>query len=88
MSWDRTQYFMRDDEETEVEVSFAIHSPGEPGNGWDDPGSGPEVEVTGAVAANTGHPVQLTAAEVERIEQALCEDPDLCDFLDEQPGDY
>lgn len=89
MSWDRTRYFDRDDEaETEVEVSFTIHSAGDPGNGWDDPGSGPEVEITGAKVEKTGEAVELTTAEVERIERALSEDPDLCDFMDDDPGDY
>lgn len=88
MTWEIERHVMLADGETEVLVSVTIISPGEVSNGWDDPGSGPEIEITSVRLSRTEELMELTAAELERIEEKLCADPDLCDFLDEQPGDY
>lgn len=95
MSWQRSRAFVRDDGETEIEVEYTIESTGYPGNNWDDPGEGPELHVDRAWilikqpggSYVDGDDVTLTDAERERIEEALCSDPDLIDFLDDGPDD-
>lgn len=97
MSWNREHTFTRDDGETEVEVEVVINSPGHSGNGWDDPGEGPEVEVPdrallivrgeGGKWETSDEVVELTEAEVERFEREFCEDGSNFDFLDDGPDD-
>lgn len=95
MAWQRSSPFVRDDDETEIEVEYTIESTGYAGNGWDDPGCGPELSIDRAWilikqpggSYVDGDFVELTEAERERIEQSLMDDPDLLDFLDDGPDE-
>lgn len=74
------------DDGTPLTVYITVESYGYPGNAWDDPGEGPELGVDRAEHRETGEPFALSDAERERMEQAVCEEPDLGDDWDDMPG--
>lgn len=74
--------FVRDDGETEVEVSFEF-TPGTPESGVSgppehyDPGSGPEFsDVEAVLLSDRATRIALTEAEIDRFETETVEDPD------------
>lgn len=81
----RSRIFIRDDQETELEVDYEVRGGSEPSGLFGppehyDPGEPSEVTVTGAWlladASNVDAPqVELTDAENERFEQEVIEDP-------------
>lgn len=81
MAREFTRVFTLDDGETEVEVNFSVASWGSAGNGWDDPGEGPEIEVDGAVLTGTDTPVDLTQGEIDRFTTEVCEN--IADYEDD-----
>jgi len=68
-------------DDTEAEITFAVHDYGTAPSGHYgppehyDPGSGPELYVTGA-ADEDGRPVELSEAETERLEYIILDNPD------------
>jgi hypothetical protein len=75
-----SRLFVRDDEETEVEVSFEF-VPGTPESGNHgppehyDPGSGPEFsEIRGTLLSDPTVEVDLTEDEIDRFEKETMED--------------
>ncbi len=70
------------DDGTPLTVYITVESYGYPSNGWDDAGAGPELGIDRAEHRFTGEPFVLTQSEIERMEQAVCEEPDLGDWPD------
>lgn len=77
-----TRTFVRDNGETEVEVSFEF-TPGTPESGAFgppedyDPGSGPEFwDMKATLVGNPATSVDLTQDEADRFETETMEDPD------------
>lgn len=85
MAREFTRVFTLDDGETEVEVNFSVASWGSAGNGWDDPGEGPEIEVDEGTIVGTDDVVQLTQAEIDRFTDEVSENID--DYADQGEDD-
>lgn len=74
------------DDGTALTVFIEIESYGCRGNGFDAPPESPILYVTRAEHRETGEPFELTDTERERMEQAVCDEPDLGDEPDDYPG--
>lgn len=74
------------DDGTPLTVYITVESYGHPGNSFDAPPEGPILYVERAEHRFTGDPFDLTEGERERIEQAVCEEPNLGDEPDDMPG--
>lgn len=74
------------DDGTPLTVYITVESYGYPSNGWDDAGEGPTLGIDRAEHRETGEPFPLTQSEIERMEQAVCEEPDLGEDWDDVPG--
>ena len=60
----------------QLEVTLLIESWGSPGNGWDDPGEGPEWSVSAAHRSDTDAPFPLTDEQREELERLIVQKHD------------
>lgn len=74
------------DDGTPLTVYITVESYGDRGNGFDAPPESPVLYIERAEHRFTGEPVTLTQTEMERMEQAVCDEPDLGDEPDDYPG--
>lgn len=73
------------DDGTPLTVYITVESYGHPGNSFDAPPESPILNIDRAEHRFSGAPFELTGAERERMEQAVCEEPDLGD---DYPDDF
>lgn len=77
------------DDGSEIDVEWGVEEHGEPGNGWDDPGTGPIVYLTAATSPDgmVDLLADLSDVERDRIEQECAVAQDESDRYDSGPDD-
>ena len=74
------------DDGTPLTVYITVEYYGHPGNAFDAPPESPELYIERAEHRETGEPFELTDTERQRMEQAVCDEPDLGEEPDDYPG--